>query len=202
MTRVQSGTIVVLLTTIALNCGALAAEKTAWRLFVSDHSEPVVHVVDLPKQEKIETFTTKAPARLYRSKTGRTVLAVQRGADLVTAIDSGISFEDHGDHGDIKVKAPRLLGVEIAGKQPSHVVEYGGEIAIFFDGEGRARIASERMIQESKSVLRETAPGMPHHGVAVANDRYTLISEPNVKNSDELPIGIKIVDKGRPDGAH
>jgi hypothetical protein len=195
MTRVQSGTIVVLLATIALNCGALAAEKTAWRLFVSDHSEPIVHVVDLPKQEKIETFATKAPARLYRSKTGRTVLAVQRGADLVTAIDSGISFEDHGDHGDIKVKAPRLLGVEIAGKQPSHVVEYGGEIAIFFDGEGRARIASERMIQESKSVLRETAPGMPHHGVAVANDRYTLISEPNVKNSDELPIGIKIVDK-------
>ncbi|MEH2519421.1 hypothetical protein V1279_004994 [Bradyrhizobium sp. AZCC 1610] len=123
MARVQTGGTVVLLTTLALTCAALAGEKTAWRLFVSDHSESIVHVVDLLTQEKIETFATKAPARLYRSKTGRTVLAVQRGADLVTAIDSGISFEDHGDHGDIKVKAPRLLGVEIAGKQPSHVVE-------------------------------------------------------------------------------
>lgn len=195
MARVQTGGTVVLLTTLALTCAALAGEKTAWRLFVSDHSESIVNVIDLLRQEKIEAFATKAPARLYRSKTGRTVLAVQRAADLVTAIDSGISFEDHGDHGDLKVKPPRLLGFEIAGKQPSHVVEHGGEIAIFFDGEGRARIASERMIQESKPVLRETAPGVPHHGVAVANDRYTLISQPNAQNSDELPIGIKIVDK-------
>ncbi|OCK54965.1 zinc metallochaperone AztD [Bradyrhizobium sp. LMTR 3] len=195
MTRVQTGGTVILLTTLALTCAALAGEKTAWRLFVSDHSESIVNVIDLLKHEKIEAFATKAPARLYRSKTGRTVLAVQRGADLVTAIDSGISFEDHGDHGDLKVKPPRLLGVEIAGKQPSHVVEHGGEIAIFFDGEGRARIASERTIQESKPVLRKTAPGLPHHGVAVTNDRYTLISEPNAQNSGELPIGISIVDK-------
>ncbi|XSC47635.1 hypothetical protein ACF1BQ_020710 [Bradyrhizobium sp. RDT10] len=126
-----------------------------------------MNVINLLKQEKIETFATKAPAHLYRSKTEQTVLAVQRGADLVTAIDRGISFEDHGDHGDIKIKPPRLLGVDIAGKQPSHVVEYGGEIATFFDGEGRARIASERMIHASEPVLRETAPGMPHHGEAV-----------------------------------
>jgi zinc transport system substrate-binding protein len=80
-----------------------------------------VNVIDLLKQEKIETFATKASARLYRSKTGRTVLAVQRGADLVTAIDSGISFEDHGDHGDIKVKAPGLLGVvAVGGSGQSH----------------------------------------------------------------------------------
>jgi hypothetical protein len=195
MTRVQTGTIVVLLMTLALNGPTLAGERTAWRLFVSDHSEPIVNVIDLLRQEKIDTFATKAPARLHRSKTGQTVLAVQKGADLVTAIDSGISFADHGDHGDIKIKPPRLLGVEIAGKQPSHVVENGGQIAIFFDGEGRARIVSERMILESKPILHESPPATPHHGVAVASDRYTLISEPNAKNSDGLPVGMKVVDK-------
>ncbi|MCA6119321.1 hypothetical protein J6524_31280 [Bradyrhizobium sp. WSM 1738] len=114
MTNVQTGTVVALFTTFALNCTAVASEKTAWRLFVSDHSEPIVNAIDLLKQEKIETFATKAPARLYRSKTGRTVLAVQKEADLVTAIDSGISFEDHGDHGHIKVKPPRPLSIAIA----------------------------------------------------------------------------------------
>jgi hypothetical protein len=36
MTRIQTGIIGVLLTTLALNCAASAGEKTAWRLFVSD----------------------------------------------------------------------------------------------------------------------------------------------------------------------
>jgi zinc transport system substrate-binding protein len=80
-------------------------------------------------------------------------------------------------------------------KHEDEVQPYGSEIAIFFDGESRARISSERTMHASKPVLRESAPGVPHHRVAVANNRYTLISEPNAQNSDELPIGIKIVDR-------
>lgn len=56
MARVQTGGAVALLTTLALTCAALAGEKTAWRLFVSDHSESIVNVIDLLKQEKIEAF--------------------------------------------------------------------------------------------------------------------------------------------------
>lgn len=59
MARVQTGGAVALLTTLALTCAALAGEKTAWRLFVSDHSESIVNVIDLLKQEKIEAFGDK-----------------------------------------------------------------------------------------------------------------------------------------------
>jgi hypothetical protein len=46
---------------------SLAEEKSAWRLFVSDHAAPVVHAIDIETGQKIGTFDVKAPASLYRS---------------------------------------------------------------------------------------------------------------------------------------
>ncbi|TIM62312.1 MAG: hypothetical protein E5Y60_27495, partial [Mesorhizobium sp.] len=43
------------------------------------------------------------------------MFAVQGSAGVVAGIASGISFEDHGEHGDIDVEAPKLAGVEITG---------------------------------------------------------------------------------------
>ena len=113
---------------------AFAEDVTAWRLFVSDREEPKVTVIDAVKGEALDTFTIKAPASLYRSDSGRTVFAVQGDAGAVTAIASGISFDDHGDHGDIDVEAPKLTGTEIAGQKPSHLVEHDGEFAVFSTG--------------------------------------------------------------------
>lgn len=121
-----------------------AEEKTAWRLFVSDHAEPVINVVDALTGNKIDALPLKGPASLYRSASGRTVFAVQGKADAVSAVSTGITFEDHGDHGDIEVTAPKLTGTEITGTKPSHFVEHDGEFALFFDGEGIARIVDEK----------------------------------------------------------
>jgi zinc transport system substrate-binding protein len=173
---------------------AFAEEVTAWRLFVSDREQPKVTVMDAVKGEVIGTFTIKAPASLYRSNSGRTVFAVQGDAGAVTAIASGISFDDHGDHGDIDVEAPKLTGTEIAGQKPSHFVEHDGEFAAFFDGEGVGRIISEKAVLEGKSDFREVKTDAPQHGVAVAHGSHVLLSEPNKEEPDELPVGIRTVD--------
>jgi zinc transport system substrate-binding protein len=134
-------------TAVALVLSAATAfgdEVTAWRLFVTDREQPKVTVIDAIKGEALETFEIKGPASLYRSKSGRSVFAVQGDAGVVTAISSGISFDDHGDHGDIDVEAPKLTGTEISGQKPSHFVEHDGEFAAFFDGEGVAASSPRR----------------------------------------------------------
>jgi zinc transport system substrate-binding protein len=174
---------------------AFAEEVTAWRLFVSDREQSKVTVIDAVKGEALDTFTIKAPGSLYRSNSGRTVFAVQGDAGAVTAIASGISFDDHGDHGDIDVEAPKLTGTEITGQKPSHFVEHDGEFAAFFDGEGVGRIISEKAVLEGKSDFREVKTGAPQHGVAVAYGSHVLLSEPNKEKPDELPVGIRTVDE-------
>ncbi|GAA4110674.1 zinc metallochaperone AztD [Aminobacter aganoensis] len=174
---------------------AHAEEKSAWRLFVSDHAQPIVHAIDMETGHKIDTFTIKAPTSLYRSDSGRTVFALQGKGDVISALSSGISFGDHGDHGDIDVEAPKLLDISFEGKKPSHFVDHDGDIALFFDGEGKARVTREADILEGKPAIREVATDAPHHGVAIALGDHVLVSEPNAEKPDELPVGIRVVDR-------
>ncbi|TIO05928.1 MAG: hypothetical protein E5X88_24725 [Mesorhizobium sp.] len=192
-TNWASATAIALL--LCLSSAAHAEEVTAWRLFISDHAEPKVTVIDAVDGGKLDTFRIKGPASLHRSESGRTVFAVQGAAGVVTGIASGISFEDHGEHGDIDVEAPKLAGVEIAGGKPSHFVEHNGDFAAFFDGEGAARIISEKAVLEGKSDFREMKTDAPQHGVAVAYGSYVLLSEPNREKPDELPVGIRVADE-------
>jgi hypothetical protein len=183
------------LTALLLSSGSTFAEETtAWRLFVSDHADPVVTAIDLARIGEPTRIPLAGPAALHRSGSGRTIFAVQGAAGVVTAISSGISVDDHGDHGDIEVAAPKLLGVEIPGKKPSHFVEHDGDIALFFDGEGVARIASEKNILQGNPELKEVSTAAPHHGVAVARGSYALLSEPNREKPEELPVGIRVVN--------
>jgi hypothetical protein len=158
---------------------ASSEEKTAWRLFVSDHAASVVHALDMETGKTIETFDVKAPTSLYRSDSGRSIFAVQGKGDVISVLSSGIAFGDHGDHGDIKVEAPRLLDVAFEGKKPSHFVDHDGDIALFFDGEGKARVTREADILDGKPAIREVVTDAPHHGVAIALGDDVLISEPN-----------------------
>jgi len=174
---------------------AFAEEQTAWRLFVSDHAQPIVHAIDMETGQKIDTFTVRAPTSLYRSASGRTVFAVQGKGDVISVLSSGISFGDHGDHGDISIEAPRLLDVSFEGKKPSHFVDHEGDIALFFDGEGKTRVTREADLLEGKPAIREVTTDAPHHGVAIALGDHVLVSEPNLAKPNELPMGIRVVDR-------
>lgn len=144
----------------------------------------------------LDRFTIKSPARLYATESGSTVFAVQRDADLVSAISSGISFNDHGDHGDIAIEAPRLLYSQITGKKPVHFFDRKGEIAIFFDGEGAARIVAEKSVIEGAPDIREATAPSPHHGFAAAFRDRVLLTEPHPdKPAEELPVGLRVLDQ-------
>ena len=180
-------------------CAAIpssADEKSAWRLFVSDHAAPVVNAIDAATGEKFGSFSLKSPASLYASDSGRTVFAVQRDSNVVSAIATGISVDDHGDHGDIEIAAPELLDAEIAGKKPVHFVDHHGDIALFFDDEGVARIFSEKAAVQGQPPVREIKTASPHHGVAIAFGEHVLMTEPHAqKPVEELPVGIRVLDK-------
>ncbi len=169
-------------------------DVTAWRLFVSDHAEPVVNVIDALDGDKLDTFQIKGPASLYRTDSGQTVFAVQGGAGAVSVISTGIAFHDHGDHGDIDVDEPELLDATLEGSKPAHFVERQGNVAQWFDGEDKARFFTEKAALEGKPEVREISVVAPHHGVAVPFDRHAVVTIPNPEDASKRPIGARLVD--------
>jgi zinc transport system substrate-binding protein len=172
---------------------AESTAKSAYRLIVADEGSPAAYVVDLDKGRLLSTLKLKGSARLHRSVTGRYVYAVQPQADQVSVIDAGIALEDHGDHADISIRAPRLLPLQLRGPRPSHVAHDDTRIAVFFDGDGSARVFQEKDLNRSsdKQMLRVSTGGR-HHGVALPLGRHLAVS---VAPSDEgLPAAIELRD--------
>ncbi|MEP7454380.1 zinc metallochaperone AztD [Phyllobacterium sp. SB3] len=181
------------ITASLLTAPALAEGKTAWRLFVADQVAPVVRALDAKSGDVLETFKLNAPAGLSRSDSGRLVFANERDAGQFSVISSGVSIDDHGDHGDLKLEKPALLDVKFAGKKPSHFVDHHGQIALFFDGDGVVKIVKESDILSEKAETREIKVASPHHGVAVAFGDNVLVSEPHPTDPvEELPVGVRI----------
>lgn len=184
---------------LAATLGGTAAfadedDVTAWRLFVSDHADPVVKVIDALNGDLIHTFKIEGPATLHRSSSGETVFAVQGAAGKVNAIKSGIAFHDHGDHGDIDVDDAELLHVHIDGDKPAHFVELQGNIAQWFDGEDKVRVFAEKAVLDEKLEVRTVGVGAPHHGVAVPYQNHVVVSIPNSEDASKRPIGARVVD--------
>src|SRR5690606_25636603 len=116
---------------------------------------------------------------LYRTDSGETVFAVQGSAGTVQAVRSGIAFDDHGDHGDIDISDVKLTDFALAGGKPGHFVELRGDIAMWFDGEDRAQLFTERDAARGEAKPRSVSVGAAHHGVAVPYGDYAVVSVPN-----------------------
>lgn len=187
------GTSAIALVTCLVGPVLAQEDVTAWRLFVSDHAEPVVHVIDALTNEELTHFDIDGPASLYRSETGATVFAVQGAAGKVTAIGTGIRFDDHGDHADIDVSEPSLTGFSVEGKSPSHFVEHSGQFAAFFDGEGVARVFSESDALDGEGEISEVTTNAPHHGVVVPFGDYSIVSVFNPEGEGSV-AGVQILD--------
>lgn len=176
---------------------ARAEEKAevVWRLFVADRNNPVMHVLDAAEGKVIRSFGLKSQGRLYPTESGRAVFAVQADANIATGFATGIDIDDHGDHADLEVTEPRALGVEISGKKPVHFVSHHGEIAIFYDGDGVARIMSEADVLKGEAGGDSIETGAPHHGVAIPLGDHVVMSVPHEQDPSELPTGVRVVDR-------
>jgi len=180
---------------MALAGVAHADEVSAWRLFVADHAQPTVTAIDLEAGETIAAFELASPATLYTTSTGSAVFAVQGAGNSVSAIRSGITIDDHGDHGDIEVTAPELVEATINGDRPVHFVENEGDIALFFDGTGLTSIIGETAwLTGNAPEPRLIDSGVPHHGVAIPWGAYALVSQPHPEDPTNLPVGMNVID--------
>lgn len=195
---------------IALLTGVSAAhEVPKGRLFFTDNDAPVLRVLDLDEGRVThELAMPKASARLV-SLSGGEYLAASLGdeAGTVLFVDTGLVFEEHGDHHDVEKSEPKLLQLKLAGTKPGHVVEGHGRVAVFYDGSREPRVDAVvelvelAGLEEAKTAAaRWRSPG-PQHGIAVPfrNGRL-LVTTPNPpyvageKDASSLPIGFRLLD--------
>lgn len=204
MPRSGSGALLAttILATLALPFAVHAdeAQHATWRLFVADHTQPVVRAIDLGSDKEIGRFDLKGYAALSLSATGRTVFAVQGDQNLIHAIDTGIALSDHGEHRDIEIKEPKLLATTISGEKPGHVVAHGDDLAIFYDRGGKFDFVKESALLEGKADLKPYDTIAAHHGVAVPMGNHLLVSVPNMEaavKEGELPprLGLRVLDR-------
>lgn len=157
---------------------AQAKDVSAYRAFVADRASGTVHVLDLDARKALDPLTLPATSRLTAGSSARVVYAASPDAGAVFAIDTGISLLSHGDHMDIQVSPPKLLPTKVAGEKPSHVVAVQGRVAMFFDGDGTARLLDEGDILKGEAAERVFGEGPAHHGVAVARRDWVAVSTP------------------------
>ncbi|MBX9464785.1 MAG: metallochaperone AztD [Aquamicrobium sp.] len=173
---------------------AKADEDSHWRLFVGDHTDPIVRAIELDDGKEAGRFDLDSYASLYRSKSGRTVFAVQGEAGKVAIFRSGIAVEDHGEHVDLDIDDPERLETGFSGEKPAHFFENGGRIAMFYDGEGRADIFPEGQVLDGKFSPLTLDVGAPHHGLAASFGDYVIHSVPDPEDASRRPVALRIKD--------
>ncbi|WP_331375419.1 zinc metallochaperone AztD [Sinorhizobium chiapasense] len=172
----------------------------AWRLFVADHTQPVVRAIDFSDGKELARYDLKGYAALTASASGQTVFATQSDHDIAYVIKTGVEFSDHGEHRDLDISDTALLPVTFEGKRPFHVVPHDDHAILFYDRGGKADIIDEAALLEGKAEVRTVDTIKPHHGVAVTMGRFVLVSVPNTEvetKPDELPprIGLRVIDE-------
>lgn len=172
---------------------AAAHEETVYRLFIGDHADGLVRAVNLADGTEVGTFEIDQTPALTRSTSGRTIFAVQGDAGKVAVIETGIAFEDHGDHQDINVTDAQLLATVIEGARPAHVVEGSGKVAVFDDGTGDVVLFSESDVIDGSLDPLTLSPGGAHHGLAAPMGDFLVVSVPHV-DPDQPRIGLRVID--------
>jgi hypothetical protein len=155
------GTHILAATLVAsLLAGASQAQTLqAVRAAVTDHARNSVAVVDLLTGRVLERFETGSPGGLRHGAAPGQVSLAQGVAGRVDVIDLGMVIENHGDHADLRLAAPRLMPRVAEGPKPSHVLGGDGRLASFFDGDGSVVVVGEG------SPARLSA-NVAHHGLA------------------------------------
>jgi len=181
-------------------------ERTAWRLFIADHTDPTITVLDLDNPDTRWTFETTGPSRLYASDSGEAVVAVQSDHDTVAFLSSGVSMDAHGHHADIDVEAPALLDAVLTGPRPFHVVVHHDTVSINFDRGGYAFMIDEAAILDGSLDDGTAFPqNRAHHGFATPFGGQVVSSvaseEPIADDASAPRVGIQAFEAdGTPHG--
>lgn len=169
------------------------ASNSMLRLLVSDFETAPSKLIDIDNGKVIARYEVSAPTFPYTSPTGRFGVKIQTNANLITAVDSGILIEDHGDHMHPYKREARLTDFRAEGRTPIHYVAHAGQIAIFNDGNGEVMLLTERNLESPEAEMLVFKTARPHHGVAVPLGDHIVLSVPDTQNMDyNLPLGIEV----------
>lgn len=175
--------------------------QTAGRLVVQQGNEARVHVIELDSSAVLHSYTVDhAPTAIYASPGHRYALLVQRPQDAVQILDGGIWQEQHGNHAHDHKQPPALLGARLSGVRPTHYEAFGGQAALFFDGnKDSAAPASVTLLSDAS--LAKGASGMAlatqtlgtyMHGTAEPRGDYLLTTWRDPATTSTLPSQVEL----------
>jgi len=161
------------------------------RLLVAIKDQPKVGIWDITEATLLEEFTLTEPASaLYASPSYRYGFVIQRLANRVNVIDSGLSQEDHGDHKHDLIEAPRWLAFGTDKARPTHFTLTETQSVIFYDGNGDTTTPAQVGVYTEENIKNNTAGNVLEytthmHGAAQARGDYLLstIRDPLITTS-------------------
>jgi ABC-type Zn uptake system ZnuABC Zn-binding protein ZnuA len=164
------------------------------KLLVADYETLPTQLIDIRTGKTTDRYDVSAPAYVYPSPTGRFGVQIQINANLITAIDSGVVAEDHGDHIHTYNNPAKTTDFRLEGKTPFHYVAHDGQIAVFNDGTGEVFIFTERDLRDSGANVIRLKANSPQHGIAIPLGDKALLSYRDPKAESTVPLGIELVD--------
>jgi hypothetical protein len=165
---------------VALTAAALAHDHaiSRGRLVFADHAKPMVSILDLDSGEVTHSFQVpRANPVLATTEDGRyAIIKTSDDAGTIRFLDTGLSYESHGDHTDVEKGEVRLIDYTLSGDKPAHVVSENDWVAVFFDGhrpwdrasEPRAVFVKLDTLNKAKPATRIWKSPAPQHGIAFA----------------------------------
>ncbi|WP_413333689.1 hypothetical protein ACH82I_14870 [Brevibacterium sp. GP-SGM9] len=172
--------------------GAEEASEPQLRLSVSDSETGAVTILDLLSEETVLEVPASAETTLAGAD-ARYLYLGDAEAGTVTPVDTGVWTVDHGDHKHFYRAEPTTLET-ISGTDPGHIVSAGTELAVFFDGDGRAKLIDRSGLGDGTvNQLGTIRPGA-HHGVAVPFEDHLISTLPG-ESAEDLPSTLAAFDE-------
>jgi hypothetical protein len=142
------------------------------RLLMVNPATAEADVYDLTTKTRLSRIKLDAtPSAVYATGSYRFAALISREKDTIGFLDGGLWQEAHDDHFDVFSEVPSLSNLSFSGSRPTHFETYGGETAIFLDGDAATSsnagvlIFDDHMIEENEAPARIEFP-LPQHGVA------------------------------------
>lgn len=168
--------------------------NTKGRLLVSPYAEEEVVLFELDDGSELAHYpVTGAVSALQPSADFQYGLIVQRDANRVDALDSGLSREYHNDHWDYERVAPSFMDFTAEGVRPTHFTTGGNRSVVFFDGLGDSALPASVGVYTEQD-LADNGAGLQleldthQHGAARWLEGHLLVSQRDpADDSTSLP---------------
>lgn len=128
------------------------------RLVVSDAASNTLTVFDLDDNSVLDTFTTTFDgSSVSASADYRFAVINSRSNGLTEFLDGGLWREDHVEHLHDYEEAPSFSDFTLEGSQPTHVVAYDGQLAVFYDGNADTSMPAGVKVVTDMQIASETS---------------------------------------------